>query len=368
MTVCLSPNGRNVYAGDAPALELAVATLDGITFLARDDAHAEWRVARRALEGLHISALLWEPRRGGLFAGVHGHGLYRSDDGGHTWTLKTQGLTPDHVYTIAAVEQDGDVVLWVGTEPSHIFRSADYGETWTERPALPTVAGKESWTFPAPPHTGHVKNVNFDPRDSRVVYAGVEQGALLKSTDEGQTWRELDSYYKPGDHSYKDIHRLVVHPAQPERLFLATGMGLYRSDDAGETWEHLTFRDSRVGYPDGMAFDPNDADTLYMCGASKSPGQWRTSHEARPGILRSRDAGRTWEELRDGLPDYMRANFEALTLASWPDSFSLFVGTTDGDVYASDDRGQHWARIATGLAPVSKVGHYRQLTAAAAGA
>jgi hypothetical protein len=64
----------------------------------------------------------------------------------------------------------------------------------------------------------------------------------------------------------------------------------------------------------------------------------------------------------------MRANFEALTLASWPGGFSLFVGTTDGDVYASDDQGERWARIATGLAPVSKVGHYRQLTAAAAGA
>jgi photosystem II stability/assembly factor-like uncharacterized protein len=368
MTVCLSPNGRNTYAGDAPARELLVATLDGITCLARDGVGAEWRVARRALEGLHVSALLWEPRRGGLFAGIHGHGLYRSLDGGLTWELKTTGLTPDHVYTVAAAERDGDVVLWAGTEPSHLFRSLDYGESWTELPALPEVAGKETWTFPAPPHTGHVKNVNFDPRDSRVIYAGVEQGALLKSADDGQTWRELDAYYRPEDHSYKDIHRVAIHPARPERLFLATGMGLYRSDDAGETWEHLTFRDSRVGYPDGLAFAPDNPDVVYMTGASQSPGQWRTSHEARPGVLRSDDAGRTWTELRDGLPDFLRANFEALTLASWSGGFSLFLGTTDGEVFASDDEGRHWARIATGLPPVSKVGHYRQLTAAAAGA
>ncbi len=363
MIACLSPNGRAVYTGDRPAHELAIGTLQGIIFLVRDGLGAEWRIARSALEGLHISALLWESQRGTLFAGIHGHGLYRSLDDGLTWQLKTHGLTCDHVYTIAAAKHNGAPVVWVGTEPAHLFRSADYGESWTELPTLRMVPGHETWTFPAPPHTSHVKHIHFDPRDTRILYVGIEQGALLKSVDEGQTWRELTGYYRPEDCSYKDIHRLAIHPARPERLFLATGMGLYRSDDGGETWVHLTFRDSRVGYPDSLVLGPDDPDVVYLSGASQSPGAWRTSRSAWPGILRSRDGGRTWEELREGLPDALHANFEALTLASWPGGFSLFLGTTDGDVFASDDEGATWDRIAAGLPPLSKVGHSRFLVA-----
>ena len=361
MTVCLSPNGSTLHQGAAAPRELLVATVDGIAVLARDGSGADWRLARRTLDGVHVSALLHEPRRDALFAGVHGSGLYRSTDGGHTWEPKTAGLTSEHTYTINASGRNGDVVLWVGTEPAHLFRSEDYGDSWVELPSLRGVPDTDKWEFPAPPHWGHVKTLAFDPRDGRTVYAGIEQGALLKSSDDGATWRELDSYSRPDDDVYKDVHRLVIDARTPDVLWMTTGVGLYRSADAGETWERLTTRTSRIAYPDALLISPRDPNLLFMAGSDRSPGQWRRTHDASSAIMRSRDGGRTWDLLANGLPEHMRGNVEAMSLYAWPDGYALFAGNTDGDVYASEDEGDSWSQIAHGLAPVSKVDHYAAL-------
>jgi photosystem II stability/assembly factor-like uncharacterized protein len=226
MRACLAPNGPSSYSDETPTRQLLVATTDGIVILEREAPGAPWREARRAVHGLHISSLLWEPRRDGLFAGVHGSGLYASLDGGATWDRRMRGLTHEHVYTLAAVERDGDVVLYAGTEPPALFESTDYGASWEELPALRSVPGTEFWQFPAPPNIPHVKDIVFDPRDSRTILVGVEQGALLKSTDGGRTWRELDQYSRPDDAAYKDIHRLALRPSLPDDVYMTTGEGL----------------------------------------------------------------------------------------------------------------------------------------------
>src|SRR5262249_51341399 len=157
MVVGVSPNGRSTYVGEDPPSRLLVATIEGIAVLERTGTDGDWRHDTTVLDGLHISSILVEPTRGGIFAGVHGSGLYRSLDGGQTWELKTRGLTADHVFTVAAVQRGGEVVLYAGTEPVHLFRSTDYGETWEDLPALPGMR-QDCWTFPAPPHAAHTKH------------------------------------------------------------------------------------------------------------------------------------------------------------------------------------------------------------------
>jgi photosystem II stability/assembly factor-like uncharacterized protein len=365
MTVCLSPNGSTAYEGTVPADEVLIGTVDGIARLRPDDRDGSWQVVDRHLQGLHISSILFEPVQGALFAGVHGEGLYFSADGGESWEPRMAGLTAKHVYSLAST-QAGSVVLYAGTEPAHLFQSLDYGLNWTELPALRQVPDTDRWTFPAPPHSGHVKTMAFDPRDPRVLFVGIEQGALLKSSDAGRTWRELSGYSKPDDHAYKDVHRVVVRPANPDDVYMTSGIGFYASHDAGETWEHITDRGSRIGYPDQFLISPLDDRMLFMAGSATSPGSWRTSHQADSTVLRSVDGGRGWEPAGQGLPDSMRGNIEAMSLSSYPGGFTLFAATTGGDLFASEDQAQSWRRIAAGLAPISKVGHYRALQDAAA--
>jgi photosystem II stability/assembly factor-like uncharacterized protein len=221
--------------------------------------------------------------------------------------------------------------------------------------------GREKWSFPSPPHEAHVKTMTVDPRDPNVIYAGVEQGDLLKTADGGANWRVLDHYSKPSDWTYRDIHLVVVHPASSAELYMTTGMGLYLSRDAGETWTLIVDNDFRIGYPDHLFVSPRDGDTMFMAGAGKDPGTWQTSRNADGTIVRSRDRGRSWTDASRGFPDNRRANIEAMSLASYPGGFILFAGTTDGIVFASEDEAESWTNIANGLAPVSKGRHYRPL-------
>lgn len=361
MTVCLAPNGANVFRENGPPKRILVATIRGVAIVERANTGAPWRVTGHALEDCHISSLARDTLRGGVFAGAHSGGLFFSEDDGWTWQRRTNGLTCEHVFCVYALEQNGGAVLYAGTEPVSLFCSADYGKSWRELPAIHQVPGMEKWTFPPPPHIAHAKALLFDRRDHATIYACIEQGALLKTINGGESWIELDSYFRADDVWYRDIHRLVAMPSCPDELFMTTGMGLYHSQDAGAHWEKLTDTQFQLGYPDHFIVSPSNEDILYMSGATHDPTEWRTSHLANGKVMKSRDRGRTWSLADKGLPQDKRPNIEAMSIASWPGGYSLLVGNTDGDVFISDDGAESWHRVVRGLAPVSKVGHFRHL-------
>jgi photosystem II stability/assembly factor-like uncharacterized protein len=176
----------------------------------------------------------------------------------------------------------------------------------------------------------------------------------------------LTGYEKPTDQFRRDMHRVIIRPSDPQAVYLATGCGLYFSADGGEMWEHLTPGTYRVGYPDCLFFDPLDERTLYMAGASRAPNpRWRELGSAEPAILRSRDAGRTWTQLVNGLPDPIGGNIEAMSAHHSAQQLSLFAGTSIGEIWGSDDGGDTWSRIAQGIGPLSKGAHYRHFVSAA---
>jgi photosystem II stability/assembly factor-like uncharacterized protein len=362
MTVCVSPNGVNVSAAAEPPQRVLVATLSGVRVVVRDG--DGWTVLPNVGVGQHVSALLVEPTSGLAVAGVHQGRVFGSADDGLTWAPRDAGLTIDHVFSLRVLDQPDGPVLFAGTEPVGLFRSTDLGLSWVELPAIHAQPGMERWTFPGPPHVAHTKTLAVDPRQPNVMYAGVEQGALLGTTDGGASWRELDSYYTPDDVWYRDIHQVVLRPTAPDELFMTTGIGLYHSPDRGQSWTHLTDPSFRIGYPDQLVITPDGAQ-LYMAGAEHDPTTWRHSHQANSTVLHSVDSGRTWAPAAGGLPEPQRANIEALTLASYPGGHELFAGTTDGDLYHLAHQASTWERIATELTPVSKGGHYRNLQPAA---
>jgi photosystem II stability/assembly factor-like uncharacterized protein len=361
MIACLSPNGQNTSRGTEPPTRLLVATVTGISVLEREGPATAWTDRGRTLDGHHCSSVLIEPRRGGIFAGMHDGGLYFSGDAGRTWEPRTNGLTIEHVFSVAYAHVGAETVLYAGTEPASMFRSDDYGASWVEQTGVKESPGREKWMFPGKPNLPHVKSIAIDPRDQRIIYALVEQGALLKTTDGGATWRELDGYSKPEDENYRDVHQLLVHPGNSAELFLTTGMGMYHSLDAGETWDQYTDRSFRIGYPDHIIVSPLDGDTMFISGAMRYPGAWRKEKRADPTVMKSLDRARSWTDASVGLYEDRRANIEAVSIAEYPGGFTLFAGNTDGEVFATSDGALTWSRIASGLGPVSKVYHFRNL-------
>src|SRR5690606_27369779 len=113
-----------------------------------------------------------------------------STDGGRTWEQRAAGITEDDVYSLACVRVDGRTRVYAGTQPARLFYTDDLGGHWTELPTLRDVPSVAQWSFPAPPHIAHTKFITFDPYDPRTIYACIEQSAMLKSTDGGETWRE----------------------------------------------------------------------------------------------------------------------------------------------------------------------------------
>jgi photosystem II stability/assembly factor-like uncharacterized protein len=370
MSVCISPGGRTLSAGEDAARRIHVATTGGVFTYEREGTDRPWMQTGHALGEHHIGSLVDLPEEGALFAGAHSGGLFASGDAGKTWKRAMHGISPEHehVFSLAAFRRENGVELWAGTQPAALYRSVDLGETWTEVPGVRSVPGTDAWNFPVPPFLAHVKNVAIHPAEPAVVYVCVEQGALLKSTDAGASWHEVTSYATAEDRWYHDMHRITISPSDPARLYLTSGEGLYHSTDAGKTWTHLTTRHDRVGYPDAFFLDPQDERTIYMAGSGLSPDAWTAGADtsARAAVLRSVDAGATWTPLHEGFAEPIRGNFEAMSMHRWGEHIAFYTGTAVGELFERAGREAPWQRIAADLPPVSKVGHYKKFYAAAA--
>jgi photosystem II stability/assembly factor-like uncharacterized protein len=356
--VCLSPNGVDVYHVNEALGDILIATVDGVARVTRDgDA---WRKQAGALKGLHVGSLMREPSRGWLYAGIHGIGLYRSRDNGATWELARNGIAQDHVFSLACRETTGGVELYAGTEPAHLYRSTDYGDSWQELPGVRAVPSLEQWNFPAPPFAPHVKHIAFDPRDSKIIYVCIEQGAVLKSEDGGTSFDELHFQ----DETYalnQDTHRIIFNPRDPDEIFLPGGDGISVSRDAGKHWRHLTTPEMRVAYPDHFYVSPDEEHRLFAAGGGDPPNVWRETGTAHSAIVTSGDNGESWTQILGGLPEELAGNIEAVTMAQWLGGYGFLAGTTDGELFASFDKGKSWRLIASGLPAVSKCVHARNL-------
>ncbi len=193
--------------------------------------------------------------------------------------------------------------------------------------------------------------------DGNRLWAGVEIGSLQFSDDFGRSFTELAVDPDPRE---CDIHRILVHPARPERIIIANGIvGMMASEDGGRSFQRMKMP-ADANYPDAVVLHPDQPDLLFMSAGVGWPVHWYELGRARGKIFRSRDAGKTWQRLLGGLPNGQRALFSALTIAVDDGRYALYAADTDGQVFESLDEGESWTIIAD-VAPVSKADFYKGL-------
>lgn len=349
--ILISNGGSNIHRAQRPSDTIAVGTVDGIALLAKSG--PGWVVKHKALAGCFVGAVT-ALDDGTLFAATHGIGVARSDDGGINWTWCNEGLAHFDLWSARAGKLQGRDVVFVGSLPAHLYVSEDKGAHWRELTAFRETPSVSQWCFPPPPRIGHVKDIVLDG-DRLLV--GVEIGTLSVSTDFGASFTELAVEPDPRE---RDMHRILVHPARPDRIIVANGLiGVMTSEDRGKTWRRNPMP-ANAHYPDPIVLHPDKPDLLFMSAGTGWPSNWYQVGRARGKIVRSRDAGQTWERLLGGLPNGQRALFSALTIESYPGGASLYAADTDGQVFESLDEGETWSVIAD-VAPVSKGEFHRAL-------
>jgi len=362
-------------------VRVLVGTVKGAFILTADGKRDKWQVSGPHFPGweiYHVKGSPVNPDR--LYAsqtsGWFGQVIQRSEDGGKTWEpagneFAYEGTPGTHqwydgtqhpwefarVWYLEPSPTDADAV-YAGVEDAAIFRSTDCGQTWQEMPGLRSAKG-HLWQPGAGGLCAHV--ILTDPsRPNRLFTASSAAGAF-RSDDDGATWQPINK----GLHSEWElpdpdadvghcVHCITMHPSHPERLYMQKHWDVLRSDDGGDSWYEISGDlPTDFGFP--IAVHAHDPDTVYVVPIKSDSEHYPP--DARLRVYRSRTGGGEWEPLTKGLPQencYVNVLRSALAVDAL-EPCGLYLGTTGGQVYASADEGNTWTPIVRDLPRVLSV-------------
>ena len=349
--------------------ELLVGTKKGL-FVLEGEPGSGFAVTARAFAGEPVDYAFRDPRSGVVLAAVgspfYGPKVFRTDDPAGDWE-QAQGIDlPEggdaalaRLWILRVGEVDGQ--LFAGGDPGVLFESRDGGATFELNRGLWEHPTRPKWM----PGGGGLclHSIETWPGDPDRLAIAISAAGVWLTDDGGQSWRKgnegLRPRYLPEDTPEDEIglcvHRRHRAPRQPERLFMQFHGGVYRSDDAGESWTSIADGlPSDFGFP--LALDPTDPDSAYVIPLNGDTD--RVTPEGRVRVYETRDAGASWTARGDGLPQehaYLTILREAFDRAGDGEGFELYFGATSGDVFASGDAGATWSPAATRLPPVYSV-------------
>ena len=351
------------------AVMLLVGTRKGLFRLHAPSTGTAWRIDGPHIAGyeiLHTCADADDPDTFYAAAShaIWGAHIYRSSDRGVTWS--PLAAAPHHTGSdfdtplkrIWYLTHCRETKLYAGIDPPGLFQSTDHGGTWEPLNGLNEHPSRATWE---PARGGFsVHSVYLaDDRPGR-IYAAVSAGGAYRSDDFGATWEPANKGVRAENlpqrfpESGHNIHRLVMHPLQTDRLYRQCYNGAYRSDDGGRNWTEISAGlPSDFGY--AICVSRADPDTVFQIPESSS--HMRTTVDGRLRVYRSRDGGAHWTALETGLPQkhaYVTVLREALD-SDANDPCGVYFGTSSGHIFASRDEGDQWQLAASYLPRILSV-------------
>ena len=350
--------------------ELLVGTKKGLFALQGDD--GEFEITARQFAGEPVEFAMRDARSGRYFACVttmfYGPKIFVTDDPAGEWEQAEGVALPEdqekplvRMWTVVPGVEENH--LYAGGDPGVLFESRDGGLTLGAEPA---VLGPAHAPRVGPRRRRHVPALDRDwPDDPKRLALAISAVGVWLSDDGGQTWRHgnegLVPRYLP-EESREDtftlcVHNMHRHPTSPERFFMQFHGGVYRSDDAGESWIDIgteTGLPSDFGFP--LVIDPADPDSAYVIPLVADLD--RVTPDGRVRVYETRDAGVSWTPRGDGLPSenaYLTIYRQAFGAAGEGSTMELYFGATSGDVFGSRDAGGTWFTAASKLPPVHSV-------------
>ena len=366
-------------------VRVLVGTRKGAFVLTSDEGRRTWQVDGPHFSGWELYHLkgspadpdrIWASQSNGWFGQV----VQRSDDGGRSWNPVGNGFAYDtaegrapgthqwydgtpHPWEFARVWHlepsltDPDTVF-AGVEDAALFRSTDGGDTWSELSGLRTHSTGSHWQ----PGAGGLclHTVVLHPTDDQRITVAISAAGTFRTDDGGATWRAMnkgllsDGIPNPDAEEGHCVHNLAMHPSRPDTLFMQKHWDVMRSDDAGESWYEISGDlPTDFGFP--IEVHAHEPETVYVVPITSDENH--VPPDGRLRVYRSRTGGGEWEPLTKGLPQehcYVNVLRDAMAVDRL-DECGVYFGTTGGQVYCSPDGGDTWDAIVRDLPAVLSV-------------
>lgn len=349
---------------------LMVGTNKGAFLLRSSRDRARWDVAGPYFHGQGVYAMTYDGRNGRhrLWISTNsllwGTFLRSSDDFGRSWTNPLEasirfptdsGAALRNIWQICLGRTEEPETLYCGVEPAALFESRDGGESWSLIRGLYEHPHRPRWI---PSNGGlFLHTILPDAAERSRMYVAVSAAGVYRTEDDGKTWQARNNgvrvVFLPEKYPEfgQCVHKIVLHPARPERLFLQNHWGIYRSDNRGDSWQDIA-RGLPSDFGFGMVMHPHDPDTVYILPVESD--EFRCTPDGHLRVYRTRNAGASWDALQRGLPQkgayetILRDAFSSDSL----DPAGIYFGTRSGKLYASRDEGKSWKKILEGLPQV----------------
>ncbi|HEV8020467.1 MAG TPA: hypothetical protein VGP41_04330 [Candidatus Lustribacter sp.] len=358
-----------------------MGTRKGAFILSADGKRDRWDVSGPHFPGweiYHVKGSPVAPNR--LYASQtsawFGQQIQRSDNGGLTWepvgnAFSYDGIPGTHqwydgtphpwefarVWHLEPSLTDPETV-YAGAEDAALFRSTDGGHNWSELSGLREHGTGPSWQPGAGGMCLHT--ILLDPSNPNRIFVAISAAGAFRSDDAGVTWKPINRGLKsegipdPDAEVGHCVHRIALHPSNPERLYMQKHWDVMRTDDAGENWVEVSGNlPTDFGFPiDVHAHEP---ETIYVVPIKSDQEHFPLDGKLR--VYRSRTGGTRWEPLTTGLPQkdcYVNVLRDAMSVDKL-DPCGIYFGTTAGTVYGSSDEGNSWMPIVRDLPAVYSV-------------